>query len=207
MDLNRKCLDCNVALTTENAVVRENGWFRSRCISCRNVKTRLTIRCKHCLKKGPRQFKSSFCSYLCRFMNKVNKTETCWLWTGKLDKDGYGHTSLHGRNSNPIGSHRRSYELFKGEIENNLFVCHSCDIRHCVNPNHLFLGTTQDNMNDMCAKERANAPKLNVEKVLEIRKIYDKYKYYGQFVELSKIYNVSPVHIRNVILRKKWKHV
>ena len=68
----------------------------------------------------------------------------CWLWLGFISPDGYG-TRL---------AHRRAWELARGPIPDGMLVCHRCDVRHCVNPDHLFLGTHLDNMRDMIRKGR-----------------------------------------------------
>jgi hypothetical protein len=73
----------------------------------------------------------------------------CWYWVGGIAR-GYGMFS----NIKGIKAHRMSYILFKGEIADGLYVCHSCDNKLCVNPDHLFLGTHQDNLNDMTKKNR-----------------------------------------------------
>lgn len=74
----------------------------------------------------------------------------CWIWTGAITERGYGVI----RNGNKfIRSHRASYMIYKGD-PNNLFVCHTCDVPSCVNPDHLFLGTCQDNINDRDRKGR-----------------------------------------------------
>jgi hypothetical protein len=94
-----------------------------------------------------------------RFWSKVNKTETCWLWTGHCNCDGYGEFSICGVR---ILAHRASYLLEYGMLPEGLSVLHSCDNPPCIRPTHLFLGTQQDNVNDMIAKGRANfnrAPK------------------------------------------------
>ena len=75
----------------------------------------------------------------------------CWLWTKAINGFGYGSI---WKNNTAMGAHRYSYELYVGEIPDGLYVCHRCDIRSCVNPNHLFLGTAKDNCHDMYFKGR-----------------------------------------------------
>lgn len=75
----------------------------------------------------------------------------CWLWEKRIDTRGYGIFRVGG---GIRIAHRFSYELHKGPIPDGVFVCHHCDVRCCVNPHHLFLGTNSDNQLDCVRKGR-----------------------------------------------------
>lgn len=112
-----------------------------------------------------RQSSGKFCGLTCclayrkahkeppalRFWRQVQKTDTCWLWTGARSGAGYGQIGI---NDVRIFTHRFSWELHHGPIPAGLFVCHHCDNPPCVRPDHLFLGTPQDNMVDKIRKGR-----------------------------------------------------
>ena len=74
----------------------------------------------------------------------------CWLWQGSLE-DGYGRLSVNGKLEL---AHRASFKAFRGQIPEGMLVCHTCDVRNCWNPTHLFLGTDLDNHRDKVAKGR-----------------------------------------------------
>ena len=99
-----------------------------------------------------------------RFWSKVNKREEdeCWEWMGAKISTGYGHFHLNGKNTK-ISAHRLMYILTYGNIIGNLIVRHKCDNHGCVNPNHLILGTNQDNVNDMVERGRNGANLDNVD--------------------------------------------
>lgn len=141
-----------------------------------------------------------------RFTEKyIPITESgCWIWTANTHKQGYGKLNVNGKQE---PAHRTAYKLYKGEIPENMMVCHSCDIPECVNPDHLFLGTALDNMRDKISKGRHRGAKggeshhnskLNKKDVIEIRKS-KKYQY-----ELAEIYNVSQSQISNIKRGARW---
>ena len=144
-----------------------------------------------------------------RFLNKVEKTETCWLWTAATRKNGYGQFNFEGRIQK---AHRVSYQLFVGEIPEDMHVLHKCDVRRCVRPDHLFLGTHSENVSDMVYKGRhqygethADA-KLTEKKVLAIRADPRQHQWGGR-TKIARDYGVSNSLITHIIQRDKWKHL
>ena len=100
-----------------------------------------------------------------RIWGKINKNNPngCWEWTGLVHK-GYGRIKIGGESSDKrkmVLVHRVMFELFKGDIPNNYLICHTCDNRKCVNPDHLFCGTSSDNMQDCINKGRHANQKKN----------------------------------------------
>ena len=144
-----------------------------------------------------------------RFWSKVNKTESCWLWTAGIFSNGYGQYKNKGK---MLKAHRYSYELHKGKIAEGLLIRHTCDVRSCVNPNHLLVGTQQDNINDMIERNRHRYAKgeschnaiLTKDDVIEIR-IFREFGFTQQ--ELGKMYGVVRETIKNVLLKKTWSHI
>ena len=149
-----------------------------------------------------------------RFWAKVCKSDGCWTWTASCTKAGYGQIRRKG---GVFYAHRLVYELAHGPIPPGLFVLHSCDNRRCVNPDHLSIGTAQDNTQDMMVKSRGRFPgpiesakgerhgmaKLTWQKVSEIRR---RFQVGGiTQVELGDEYGVSGAHVCGIISGKLWK--
>lgn len=143
------------------------------------------------------------------FFEQTEKDD-CWNWNDKLFKNGYG-CFRYSRLSKL--AHRVSYEIAYGVAPGNLQVLHRCDNRRCVNPNHLFLGSQQDNMDDMDAKNRrvslrgVDSPvsKLTESQVVEIRRLFNKCGMSAP--EVSKVIGISEQNIRSISHFESWKHV
>jgi hypothetical protein len=145
-----------------------------------------------------------------RFMKHIFKdSNNCWLWTGCSFKNGYGRMRFGKFTRVP---HRVSYELMIGSIPDGLLVCHSCDVRLCCNPDHLFLGTDADNIRDCQTKGRRAVfkgelhpmSKLKESDILTIRERRIK----GEF--LSKIaddFFVTASLVSMISKHKIWRHI
>lgn len=141
-----------------------------------------------------------------RFFSRFKASDSgCWLWTAHCDKDGYG---LLPGNHESIRAHRFSFIHHIGPIGDGLVVCHKCDNPACVNPDHLFAGTTKDNCRDMLSKGRDmivgsknNKAKLSEVDVANI--IESKLSYHS----LADKFGVSKSTIENIKKRKSWRHV
>lgn len=135
----------------------------------------------------------------------------CWRWLGCRTVDGYG--MLGQRNGKKeVRAHRLAYQYAVGPIPEGLYVCHHCDNRICVNPNHLFLGTNLDNMKDRDRKGRAKimlGESNGIAKLTEtqVRNIRLMYQMGWRQVELCKLYSISDSRISDIVLGKAWPHV
>jgi hypothetical protein len=145
-----------------------------------------------------------------RFFSKVayGLASDCWYWVGSRHKLGYGIF-------NDKKAHRVSWEMYHGPIPGKLFVCHRCDVRCCVNPSHLFLGTQSDNMRDMVAKgrrgprdfagERNGYSKLTDEQVRLMREI--RRKTGATYRQIAGQFGVTTMTALRAITGTSWKHI
>lgn len=129
----------------------------------------------------------------------------CWIWKGKRSKSNYGLFK-----SRP--AHREMYKFYYGEIGLNLYVCHKCDNPPCVNPNHLWLGTTQENTRDRELKQRgAKGEKVGTSKLtnvdVEIIITNIMNNKYTSVKEVASEFNVSPSVIYSIIRGSSWNHI
>lgn len=144
-----------------------------------------------------------------RFENQVfyASPDGCHYWVGAVLPTGYGQVTINGKSQK---AHRASYQIYKGKIPNGVNVCHSCDNRLCVNPDHLWLGTQKENVADMFAKNRQadrrgekswNA-KLTEEHVFNIRRIAEA-GMTNRFI--ANLYDISQQQVSKITTRTRWK--
>jgi hypothetical protein len=134
--------------------------------------------------------------------------DACWLWTGLLGENGYGIIGINGK---AYKAHRVSYFIKHGRIDKDRFVLHHCDVRSCVNPAHLFLGTPKDNSQDAVKKGRNTRlygedngkAKLTRAEVLTIRRICKRGGVYQKTV--AKQFGVSEATVSYIVNGGRWQ--
>ncbi len=147
-----------------------------------------------------------------RFASKVSFAKTqggCWEWIASKNHKGYGRFDLDGKARQ---AHRVSWQLFNGRpVPDGLCICHTCDNRGCVNPDHLWLGTNAENNADMMRKGRNNQPKMEAsgrskltrQDVLEIRALIESGE--KTWREMAKSYGVGTSTIGHIKFRRQWR--
>lgn len=138
-----------------------------------------------------------------RFWEKVDKRgpDDCWEWQGKPDHSGYG--KVQNDSGTVIPAHRAAWIMAHGEIPKGMLVCHHCDNPACVNVRHLFLGTQDDNMQDMARKGRG-ARKLTEVQVLEIRALAETDL---SHTDIAKMFDTSRKNVGMIVRRESWKYI
>lgn len=143
-----------------------------------------------------------------RFWAKVDQSGECWLWTGCKDDQGYG---TFGVEKHTVRAHRFAWTLTHGPIPNGVDVCHSCDNPSCVRVDHLFLGTQQDNSDDMKRKRRQPHGIRHGMAVLtdsDVIAIRQRYAAGGvTLTQLGREYGVVHSAISAIVTRRRWRHL
>jgi hypothetical protein len=141
-----------------------------------------------------------------RFWRKVETSDGCWLWRGARNTHGYGHLTVAGVYWT---AHRRAWVLAGNELAADREVCHRCDNRACVRPDHLFLGTHTENMQDAKAKGRIavgdshGRRRLNADVVREVRRVRaDEGLSYKQ---LGARFGICAQQAHKIVRRHNWQ--
>lgn len=144
-----------------------------------------------------------------KFLSRIQVSGECWEWIGKGNCFGYGRMTFLGEHG--VRAHRVSWMLFCGDIPSGrILVCHRCDNPKCVNPDHLFLGTDDDNQKDKCRKRRQPEGvshwkhRFTNDDIREIRRLRHQGK---KLREIAVRFNTDPSSVRHISLRHVWDHV
>lgn len=165
--------------------------------------------CRHCSSPFISKAKKAIhCSLKCTVLANYRINGECWEWTRSIGSEGYG---IVIRKSGRLLAHRVSYSELKGKIPKGLYVLHTCDNRCCINPEHLYCGTLQDNMRDMDSRGRRIIPRLFGEDchncrfkesdIPIIRKLSSNRE---SLRSIAKRYDVNYETIRKIVTRKTW---
>ena len=150
-----------------------------------------------------------------KFWRHVSKTNHCWVWNGTLNDSGYGVVfhDFNGSGHKQYRAHRIAYFIYNGVmLERNEVLMHTCDNPRCVNPDHLVVGTQQDNLRDMCKKGRnrygtsrglANPrTKLNEDLVLQMLVMFrDGWR----IQDIARHFKLHPSTVHSAICGNSWK--
>ncbi len=141
--------------------------------------------------------------YVGSFWDRVARGEDCWLWTGAVKDTGYGVVWREGR---PAPAHRVAWELIHGPVPAGLRVLHTCDVRACVRPDHLWLGTSAENTADMDRKGRRTHRQPRVRKLTpgHVRAIRRLHAHGEKQTEIAEWFGVTNIAIWKVVHGRTW---
>jgi hypothetical protein len=146
-----------------------------------------------------------------RFNSKwIEDPETgCWNWTGATIGKGYGQVQIRSLGKDKY-AHRWAWRFWKGALSDGDVVCHRCDNRMCVNPDHLFVGSRADNQTDMANKDRSLFGEKNSQTKLTERQVYDMHELVASGApraEVAKRFGVRREGLDRIIRGERWRRV
>lgn len=204
MPVKLKCQTCEKDFFVDPYRVKANAKYCSKKCFLEKWTSRYFFQCKNCGKDsesyGCKRNRKKYCSRKCMEEFKHTPLEEivkrnikensngCWIWQGSISgKSGYGKLVFKKKH---FSAHRASYMVFKGDIPKGKHICHTCDNKLCVNPEHLWPGSQRENIQDMIKKgrrpERVGENLIHSdEKVREVRKLKTEGKTYREIYELT----------------------
>lgn len=186
--VTRQCRACSKEINVLPCKLKETGNFCSTSCASWYIRGAMTV-------------EERFWSHV-----PIRDAGKCWIWDGTINQNGYGIHSERGKN---ILAHRYSYELHFGVSPQEKMVCHHCDNPPCVNPEHLFLGTNTDNMQDAAKKDRisfgdrhwkARLTEQEVKEILRLNQLGSVTK-----TSLARQFGVSLTHLCAITNGRKWQ--
>lgn len=137
-----------------------------------------------------------------RFWNKVDVRgqNECWNWNSRIRNSGYGVMWWYGQG---VSAHRLSWTIHSGPIPDGLLVLHNCDNKRCVNPNHLYLGTSGDNMIDTLNRVHPKSGRVSMFSASDIEHIKELRKEGKTQKEIAEVYKCSRTHILHIVNNNK----
>ena len=187
---------------------------RKPCLNCGNpvkktTNTTCSKRCSNLIKwqKKRGDIKEHLKKKIINYSEKCD-VSGCWNW--KMAKNSRGYAEI-SHNAKKERANRISYQAFKGEVPSHLFICHTCDNPACVNPDHLYIGTHQNNVDDKLKRnkqprgEEIKLAKLTEKDILKIRELWEK-RYMSQ-QKIADQFGVIQTTISRIVLRQTWKHI
>ncbi|TXN43872.1 HNH endonuclease [Methylobacterium sp. WL7] len=136
--------------------------------------------------------------------HRIDLATGCWLWTGYVMPNGYGQFHENGRR---ILAHRYSFRLHKGAIPRGRNVCHRCDVRHCVNPLHLWPGTQRQNLHDAIEKGRFSVGSGHTGAKLREADVALGRELNMSVTTFAQAYGVNGSTAHSALTGKTWRHV
>lgn len=199
MKLERNCDNCGTSFEYK---FKNRNRARFCSLKCASKKTKQEQDIKRAEKLANETREDWLRDLKLKFEKYVIKKSGCWDWSASCDQWGYGNVTHRNKS---LKAHRVSYMVNLEEIPEKMLVLHKCDNPPCTNPKHLFLGTNDDNMNDMAQKGRNKVrAKLTPKQVIKIRRMIDA----GiKLVRIAQEFGLNPRTITNIKLRRAWKDI